>query len=250
MFEEYQDNRHSINLTIVLCLILLAISIFLNVSATINKEIFNYLLISLFVVLIIAILEFSTDTSFLKANFFGISKENIIFSLFLGLIIGFGLGAIMPNAAVLPLQSIIQESDVNFFLVNIFAPIVEPLFWRGIVATTLISFFIFVFPKNKMLGISVGILIASYIFGFYHVQAYLSQSGYSQDITLAMITFAMIFAVIWFLGINLLKCVAFEIGWHFTNNLYASGFTTGQVFFNSIIFLIVFSSLVYLINKD
>lgn len=248
MFEEYKDNARSIYLTSLLVFLILAFSIFLNLSGEISGNIYNYLIISSVLILIISFLEFN-NTNFIEANFFGLSKQKIYASLFAGISIGFLISALSANSLVLPVQSILEKSDINYFLVNIVAPIIEPLFWRGIVAVSLITFFTKT-TKNKILGFGIGLILSSYLFGFYHINTYLSQSGFSVDESISMIFFASFFAILWFVGNNIFQCVAFEIGWHFINNLIAVGFTTEQIIYNSILFVIGFVILVELTYRD
>lgn len=235
--DEWQDDKFSKNLTTIIALSVLALSIFLSATTAIDKSIFYYLGISALIILVAVQLE----GNFLKIETFG-NKTKLYAGLAAGGILGIILGMAQRGGqlnAVLPTQALYFGQSLNFLFANIIAPIVEPLFWRGIVFLTLVSILLSILGnKNKALAVVIALAISGYGFGFFHLSAFYQQAG-SLAPTFEAITFAALFGIIFTITNSLAKTLGLEIGWHFVNNLFAQGYPTGDIFMSIAAFTII-----------
>jgi hypothetical protein len=152
-----------------------------------------------------------------------------------------GLSLVMPSR---PETLAISYDSMRFIFANLVAPIIEPLFWRGVVFFTVLAIaFKFFGKKNTAPAIIVALLVSGGAFGFFHVSTAFSQTGAFIPTYNYIIT-AAIFGIIFILTNQLMKTVALEIGWHFANNLFSEGFTLNEIIPTVVIFFIAFALLI------
>lgn len=240
LFDTWSDDDFSKNLVRILAILTLGLTIFLATNTTIEKAHLYYLGISALIVLVAV----QFNGSFLKSNFFG-NKQALYTSVAVGAVLGTILGFMQRGGQlnlVLPTQAL-YIGDLSFIFANIVAPIVEPMFWRGIVFPTAVAFVgMTAFKKNKILAVIVALLASAYLFGYYHVNTYYTQGGDLTN-TFTLMSFAALFAVFFTLGNSLFKCIGLELGWHFCNNLFSQGYAIGEIlptiFVAGVIFVIL-----------
>jgi len=248
LFEKWKDDNLGRNLAVVLALIMLGLTIFLTVNIEMDKTVFYYVGITAVFVIVVAKLG---KTGLLQGNFFG-SKQRLYAGVFAGAILGGILGHIASSSGaniVLPTQAL-YIGDLTFILANIVAPVLEPLFWRGIVFPTAVVLAVGIIGQRfKWLGIFFALLLSAYLFGFYHVNVFSIQAGGSPEATFNSISFATLFAVFFTLGNSIMKTLGLEVGWHFVNNLFAQGMPLAQVILTVIFFGLIFVVLVEVVSR-
>jgi len=238
-WSEWRDDKFSLTFTKVLTGILILVTIFLVVNSELNATLVVYLLGSAITIFFVAQTEKETGGEFLQANFFGDKSKTYMF-LVVGLVLGSIIGLASTGGGlslILPVQAILQ-GNMNFFFMNVVAPLVEPLFWRGIIFPIALVVFVKLLGKNKFpLALACALLFAAFLFGFYHVNAYFSQAGGFTK-TYDIMVIAVIFAILFIITNQLAGTIAMEIGWHFANNLFATGYSFGEILPTIIVFFV------------
>lgn len=244
VFSEYSDNRFSLNLTKIVIGVLTLLGIFLIITFNIDAPVLiAYLAISAIAVFLAAQTEKEVPNELLQANFFGDKQKTYVF-VFLGFVIGTVLGLATTGGSlslVLPTQAL-YLGNLQFFMVNIVAPLIEPLFWRALLFPTSLAISIAIFGKNRSyIALPVALLFCGLTFGIFHVNTFYVQTGGSFVDTYTSIGIAAVFAIIFIISNQLAGTVALEIGWHFANNLFSQGYKFGEILPTMIIWFIGFA---------
>ncbi len=243
--EQFDDDSFGKNLASVFVIIALLVSVFLFASSKIDQSIFFYLIISAVIILI----AIQLGNGLLQGNFLG-SKSKFYTSLIVGSVLGIILGYAQRGGQlnlVLPVQALVF-GDLTFLFVNIIAPIIEPLFWRGVIYPSVLFIFSGIFKNNKPVAILMALLVSGFGFGFYHVNTYFTQTGAFQP-TFEAISFAALFGVLFTIGNSLAGSLGLEVGWHFANNLFSAGYPTDQIIPTIIFFGIVIVAISELVDR-
>jgi len=240
LFDGWNDDKFSRNYVNVLCILIIALTIFISVSTTQDKTLFFYLGISAVFLLIINSIDAQRTSRLINPNFWN-SKNRLYTTTAIGLVIGtvLGLGSRGGNLnLILPTQAI-YLGDLNFLLANIIAPLLEPMFWRGFIFPFFLALFAGMFKKNRIVAIILALVISSFAFGIYHVNVY-SNAAPGLSSTFDTLKIAVLFGLLFTLSTSIVESLGIELGWHFASNLFASGYTTGQIFPTMIVAAIVF----------
>lgn len=249
LFDGWKDDKFSRNFVNVLCILVIALSIFISVSTTIDKTLFFYLALSAGFIIVINSVDTARTSKLIDPNFWN-SKNRLYITTAMGLVIGTVLGLGSRGGTlnlVLPTQAI-YLGDLNFLLANVIAPILEPMFWRGFIFPFFLALFVGMFKKNKFIAIILALVISSFAFGLYHVNVYSSASpGLSN--TYDTLKIAVLFGLLFTIATSAVESLGIELGWHFASNLFASGYTTAQIFPTMIVAGIIFIIGVELVDR-
>lgn len=253
IFGEWSDNKFSLTMTQLLMIGLFLITIFLSLTTNLigNQTLFIYLALISIIILIIATIEKEKVGEIIQANFFN-NRFLTYGAILMGMAIGYVLSSRTGFALILPTQSILV-GDLQFFLANILAPLVEPLFWRGIIFPTTMAIMaaIFIGKSKGFLRTAIAILfalvISSAMFGYFHINVFFGQTA-SFEQTYDLISIATLMGLLFTLGNQIVRTVAFEIGWHFTNNLYSEAIPPDQILPTMIVAFIAFAIIIEISN--
>ena len=136
---------------------------------------------------------------------FGVS---IIAGMVIGAVIVFGV----PFATVQPIFSSIDLGNFSFLYAVVFAPLVEAVFFRGLLFGA-ISELLNQYVKIPNLNGVIALFVQAGVFAFFHFAV----AGF--DVTALVPHF--IFGLLAGLGVILFKSIGFEYGLHFVNNYFA-----------------------------
>lgn len=183
-----------------------------------------------------------TITKFWAANMFG-NRTKAVLGLFLGAGMGlvFASGASSVKSILLPFQAI-YIGDLNFALAVIVAPVLEPIFWRGIIVPTLNNALQRTFGEKFIIRV-IGVALSAAIFLFFHFGAYSTNYGNFVDTLTNLFWIGILFAIIFTLGCNWLQTITFEIGWHLVNNIYAYGLVGIEAIATVLVFVAVLTGI-------
>lgn len=250
LFDGWKDDKFSRNFVNVLCILVIAISIFISVSTTIDKTLFFYLALSAGFIIVINSVDVARTSKLIDPNFWN-NKNRLYITTAMGLVIGTVLGLGSRGGSlnlVLPVQAI-YLGDLNFLLANVIAPILEPMFWRGFIFPFFVAVFVgLLSKKNKLIAIILALVVSSFAFGVYHVNVY-SSAAPGLSSTFDTLKIAVLFGLLFTITTSLVESLGIELGWHFASNLFASGYTTGQIFPTMIVAGIVFVIGVELVDR-
>lgn len=170
---------------------------------------------------------------------------------YIGILVGLGIGLIFQLGTSASIIKLSYFGDLsNTYFVNIFAPIVEEIVFRGIILNGI--YFITVRllgEKNayaRAVGIAAAVIVSSYAFGAWHIFAYgTNQIGpdYSKLDTIAFI--GALFAIADLLMGSILVSMCF----HFVNNLGATNLPYTAIIPDTLIFGGVLVFLVYVSRR-
>jgi hypothetical protein len=239
-WDEWRDDKFSLTFTKLLIGILTLGTIFLIVNAQINNPaLVGYLVISGLIIFIAAQTEKEKRNELLQAMFFK-NKHTAYAALIGGLVIGSIIGLSSRGGSfsfILPVQSLFI-GDLNFVFVNIVAPVLEPLFWRGFVFPTALAIFVGIVGKQRFpVALALALVVSGLSFGIYHINVYFGQTGTFAD-TYGLLTIASTFAIIFILANQVAQAISLEIGWHFANNMFSMGYPVDQIWPTMILFFV------------
>jgi len=228
-----EDNKQSVQIVSIIAFLLALSSMFILVQnpESQNTGILTYVFMISVITLAVALIEFYVGgIQIPDAVFFGTSKEMIYVGAIAGTIIAFFLGS-ASTALILPITaSLTAFQNIGTFMAIDVAPVVESLFFRGILFPTfasLILLFIEPTKRNKAIALALGMLTAGYIFGVFHFNVWLNQTGFQYVLTHDYITVGVILACIWSFGL-LVVGISFELFAHKVNNIM-SLLSTGAI---------------------
>lgn len=256
-FDEWKDDAFSKNLVRLICLGVILSSIFITVTTEIlTTELFMYLTLSAMIILVVTQVELEKKLELLNANYFRDRPATYMF-LIAGILLGLFISLPKTSgglALVLPTQGI-ALGDLQFYLANVVAPTIEPLFWRGIVTPTFIAIGLALvgFKRDKkntlkyVVGVFFGVMAAAALFGFFHTSVFIGQVG-TLDRAFDLVWTGALFGLIFALGNQLARCIAFECGWHFVNNLFSEGLAVTQIIPTIIVGFVLFAILIEFAN--
>jgi len=217
------DNEQSIQIVSIISFILAGISLFLLVqNPEQNVGIITYIFIISSLILLTSLVEFYVGKIQIPdAVFFGTSKETIYIGAIAGTLVAFFLGSASASLILPITASLTAFQNIGTFMAIDVAPVVESLFFRGILFPTIASLvLLFIEPtkRNKAIALAIGMLTAGYIFGVFHFNVWLNQTGFQYVLTHDYITVGVILACIWSVGL-LVVGMSFELFAHKVNNI-------------------------------
>ena len=177
-----------------------------------------------------------------------IGREQIAY---IGIGIGLLLGLVIQLGTQNSLIKLSYFGDLsNTFIVNVFAPIVEELMFRGVILNATYFFVVKLLGEKNKLSIPIGILsavlVSSYAFGAWHIFAYgTGQIGFDFGKLSTIALYGALFAI----GDLLLGSLLLSMCFHFVNNLGASSLTYTSIIPDALIFGIVLISLTYVSRR-
>lgn len=218
VFEIFDDDAFGKRADLILLIILFSLSLFLLLSTSSNSNAFTYVLVLSATMLILSQTNFHVFAGFGSK---GSAYKALAIGLGLGLILGFSSRNTTGLNIILPVQALFDLGNLSFFFINIVAPILEAFAFRSFLYPFLVKFFLR-FIKNDLYAKIAALALAASIFGFYHLAAYFSQTN-SIPNTAMLIQLATFYGALFIMGTFTLESIAFEIGLHFTNNVFAIG---------------------------
>jgi len=159
----------------------------------------------------ISVIETTGSKKTLKLlRVYGIGKlRNFGISLVSGLIIGAILVFGLPFATAQPIFSTVQLGDFSFIYIVVFAPLVEAVFFRGLLFGA-VSELLNQFNKMPNLNGFIALVLQAIVFAFFHFAV----AGF--DVTALLPHF--FFGILAGIGVILFRSIGFEYGLHFANN--------------------------------
>lgn len=251
-FERFKQNNFSRLLTIAIPSLLIILILLLSIGGNlvITDKLIGYIVISTGIVLVIGVLNKQSGVGDKKSIYGGLIIGNLL-GLFLSIGRGFSLLPAIQTQAL-------EIGDLNFILVNIIAPLIEPIIFGGILFYYIYEFFKNLFGEKNFFGRIMAFVLAlvgrSAIFAFLHVFVYsnIVFTGNIPDYVgrlFESLKAPFNYGILFSLGSIIIGSVSFEWAWHFVNNLVASGYSTDQVIATTFVFNILFVLLIEIVDR-
>lgn len=155
---------------------------------------------------IVVALDFTESVPYIESLLFG-DKRRLIYSAIAG-----AAGIFMLSGGKMSVLPLNVSQSAQFFFVVIASPVVEGIFFRGVLDPTLRKTLAALrLPMPAILGM----LLANVLFSYYHVAVY----GLSVEMQFTALAFGIAMSI----GVALTRSLGFEMGAHFLNNFIAFG---------------------------
>lgn len=259
LFPEYKDDSFSRSLTFVISFGIVALISLLYLSNQLNFGITAFFLAFSLITMGLSLIESDSKDQIIDARYFQ-NKFSTYIWLIGGIVIGLIIVLIASRNPQLSQTLVLAQNltlpNLQFLNQNILAPLSEELFWRGFFVPTCIifatAFVVSIFGNNKFAlatGFVLGALIGNFLgFGYYHLFVYYTLEGNAVD-TFEAIASAGSMGLLFTISYYFVRSIALPIGWHFINNLYASGYSLIEIIPTTIFFLILFFIVVEIVDR-
>jgi len=149
---------------------------------------------------------------------YGIGK-NFVIAFAVGALLGFFL--FQQGQGIIPIGSIVDAQQLNFFFISIIAPFVEANFFRGLLMGNIFLFMQLAGVRDHFTAGVIALVGQAITFAWFHTVVVVEGGASIFPSDPSLLAPYFVFGIVAGLGVLIFKSIAFEYGLHGVNNFLA-----------------------------